>query len=75
MSDKIKRTIQQTEHYKLIRVTYLDFGYMSRIRYRHYIIKEKASNKNIGMFSELKSARAELQYLENKLTLEGFQNE
>lgn len=72
MSDKIKRTIQQTEHYKIVRVTYLDFGYMARCRYRHYNVIEKASNKNVGMFSELKSARADLQYLENKLTLEEF---
>lgn len=75
MKDKVKKTIQQTEHYKLVRVTYLDFGYMSRVRYRHYNIVEKTNNKNVGMFSTLKLARQELQKMENKFTLEELINE
>lgn len=75
MKDKVKRTIQQTEHYKLVRVTYLDFGYMNRVRYRHYNIVEKTNNKNVGMFSTLKLAKQELQNMENELILEGIINE
>lgn len=61
MRDHIKRKIEETEHYKLVRVTYLDFGYMARCRYRHYNIVEKSTNKLVGMFSDLKLARIELQ--------------
>lgn len=64
MRDKIKRKIEETEHYKLVRVTYLDFGYMNRCRYRHYNIVEKSTNKLLGMFSDLKLARIELQKME-----------
>lgn len=66
MYDKIKRKIKETEHYKLVRVTYLDFGYMARCRYRHYNIVEKSTNKLVGMFSDLKLARIELQNMEEK---------
>lgn len=48
---------------------------MSRVRYRHYNIVEKTSNKNVGMFSTLKLAKRELQNIENKLILEGLINE
>lgn len=65
MSDKIKRKIKETEHYKLVRVTYLDFGYMDRRRYRHYDIVEKSTNKLVGMFSDLKLAKLELQKMED----------
>ena len=66
MSDKIKRKIKETEHYKLVKVTYLDFGYMARCRYRHYNIVEKSTNKLVGMFSDLKLAKIELQNMEDK---------
>lgn len=71
MTRKIKRTIQQAENYKLVRITYIDSGYNCGCTYRHYIIVEKATNKKIAMFSTLKLARQELQNLENKLILEG----
>ena len=67
MSDKIKRKIEETKHYKLIRVTYLDFGYMDRRRYRHYNIIEKSTNKLLGMFSNLKLAKIEIKNMEVKI--------
>jgi hypothetical protein len=70
MSDHIKRKIKETVHYKLVRVTYLDFGYMSRCRYRHYNIVEKSTNKLVGMFSDLKLAKLELQNMEDNKTNE-----
>lgn len=65
MSDKTKRKIGETSHYKLIRVTYLDFGYMARCRYIHYNIVDKTTGRNVGMFSDLKLARKELQNMED----------
>lgn len=70
MSDKIKRKIKETEHYKLVRVTYLDFGYSARRRYRHYNIVEKSTNRLVGMFSNLKLAKIELRYMEDLKTNE-----
>ena len=65
MKDKTKRKISETSHYKLIRVTYLDFGYMHRCRYIHYNIVDKVTGRNVGMFSDLKLAKKELQNMED----------
>lgn len=67
MADHIKRKIDETSHYKLIRVTYLDFGYVNRRRYLHYNILDKATGRYVGMFSDLKSAKRELQNMEDKI--------
>lgn len=68
MTDKTKRKITETIHYKLVRISYLDFGYVNRRRYIHYNIVDKTTKMNVGMFSNLKLARQRLQEMENDKT-------
>ena len=67
MKDKTKRKISETSHYKLIRISYLDFGYMDRHRFIYYHIVDKTTELIVAMFSNLKLARVELKRLEDKI--------